>query len=93
MRTLPIVLVAWASLGATSPSSQAVGAVSPPVPKQYDLSTDGHAFLLKEAENASFFMLGELHGENEIPALIRSIRRDPLLSRSHSAAESVRHRS
>jgi hypothetical protein len=73
MRTLPIVLVAWATLGATSPSGQVVDAVSPPVPQQYDLSTDGHAFLLKEAENASFFMLGELHGENEIPALIRNI--------------------
>ncbi len=53
MRTLPIVLVAWATLGATSPSGQVVDAVSPPVPHQYDLSTDGHAFLLKEAENAS----------------------------------------
>jgi len=40
---------------------------------QYDLSTDGRAFLLTEAANASFFMLGELHGENEIPALFRSI--------------------
>ena len=40
---------------------------------QYDLSTDGRAFLLKEAARASFFMLGELHGDNEIPALIRSL--------------------
>jgi hypothetical protein len=40
---------------------------------QYDLSMEGRAFLLKEAESASFFMLGELHGENEIPALIREI--------------------
>ncbi len=40
---------------------------------QYDLSTDGRAFLLKEAGNASFFLLGELHGENEIPALIRNL--------------------
>ena len=30
-------------------------------------------FLLKEAANASLFMLGELHGENEIPSLIRDI--------------------
>jgi hypothetical protein len=50
-----------------------VSAVSSPMPQQYDLSSDGYAFLLKEAENASFFMLGELHGENEIPALIRNI--------------------
>lgn len=40
---------------------------------QYDLSTDGTTLLLKEAANASFFMLGELHGETEIPALIRSM--------------------
>src|SRR5688572_17014245 len=35
---------------------------------QYDLSTEGRAFLIKEASRASFFMLGELHGDNEIPA-------------------------
>jgi hypothetical protein len=40
---------------------------------QYDLSTAGTTLLLKEAANASFFMLGELHGETEIPALIRSM--------------------
>jgi hypothetical protein len=38
---------------------------------QYDLLTDGKVFLLDEARNASFFLLGELHGENEIPALLR----------------------
>ena len=40
---------------------------------QYDLSNDGRAFLLREAKNASFFLLGELHGENEIPALLREL--------------------
>lgn len=40
---------------------------------QYDLAGTGRAFLLDEASRASFFMLGELHGENEIPALIRSL--------------------
>jgi hypothetical protein len=40
---------------------------------QYDLSTAGRAFLIKEASRASFFMLGELHGDNEIPAVIRDI--------------------
>jgi hypothetical protein len=40
---------------------------------QYDLSQDGRSFLLQEAARASFFMLGELHGEREIPALIRSL--------------------
>jgi hypothetical protein len=40
---------------------------------QYDLSGNGRSFLLREAADASFFMLGELHGENEIPDLIRAI--------------------
>jgi hypothetical protein len=38
---------------------------------EYDLRTGGRAFLLDEAGKASFFLLGEMHGENEIPALIR----------------------
>ena len=41
--------------------------------QQYDLSTDGKRFLLTEARRASFFLLGELHGETEIPALLREI--------------------
>src|SRR5215470_9869457 len=41
--------------------------------QQYNLSTDGKAFLLNEARQASFFLLGELHGENEIPALLRDL--------------------
>jgi len=41
--------------------------------QQYDLSSDGKTFLLDEARQASFFLLGELHGENEIPALLRAL--------------------
>lgn len=40
---------------------------------QFDLSTTGRGFLLTEARGASFFMLGELHGENEMPALIQEL--------------------
>lgn len=40
---------------------------------QMDLAEAGRAFLLKESSSAHFFLLGELHGENEIPELIRSI--------------------
>lgn len=40
---------------------------------QYDLANNGRAFLLNEARNASYFLLGELHGENEIPALLRDL--------------------
>src|SRR5258708_26082356 len=41
--------------------------------QQYDLSTAGKTFLLSEARQASFFLLGELHGESEIPALLREL--------------------
>jgi hypothetical protein len=40
---------------------------------QWDLSTDGKAFLLKEAGNASFFLVGGLHGDNETPALVEGV--------------------
>jgi hypothetical protein len=42
---------------------------------QYDISKDGRTFLLSEAQKASFFLLGELHGENEMPALLRDLWR------------------
>ena len=64
----PILL----TLGLSAPAAQVTDSVGPLL-QQYDLSSDGRAFLLKEAANASFFMLGELHGENEIPALIRDL--------------------
>jgi hypothetical protein len=41
--------------------------------EEYDLENDGRAFLLNEARNNDFFLLGELHGENEIPALLRAL--------------------
>ena len=37
---------------------------------QYDLATTGRDFLLFAAKNDDFFLLGELHGENEIPDLL-----------------------
>ena len=40
---------------------------------QYDLANEGETFLLNEARHSSFFLLGELHGENEIPALLRDL--------------------
>ena len=74
MRELTAVSSLLLLFGAVSSAGQVVETVSPPLqPTQYDLATDGRAFLLKEAANASFFMLGELHGENEIPALIRAL--------------------
>jgi hypothetical protein len=68
-----VTLFAVFSFCVISISGQAANGLSVPLPTQYDLSTDGRAFLLNEASRASFFMLGELHGENEIPALIRNL--------------------
>ena len=40
---------------------------------QYDLATTGRDFLLTEARSNDFFLLGELHGENEIPDLLPTL--------------------
>src|SRR5262245_13760172 len=73
MRQLMVVFVVLGLCGGSVNGQVAESLNLPLQQSQYDLSTDGRAFLLKEAAHASFFMLGELHGENEIPALIRSL--------------------
>ena len=40
---------------------------------QYDISEDGKVFLLDEARQGTFFLLGELHFANEIPDLLRDL--------------------
>lgn len=40
---------------------------------QYDMSDKGRSFLAEEARNSQFFVLGELHGDKEIPALLRAL--------------------
>jgi len=40
---------------------------------QFDLNGDGQNFLLTEAFKSEFFLLGELHGENEVPALLHTL--------------------
>jgi hypothetical protein len=40
---------------------------------QYSLENQGRTFLLDEAGRNDFFLLGELHGDNEIPALLRAL--------------------
>jgi hypothetical protein len=53
--------------GAKNPSVAIADALSD---HQFDLTTAGKAFLLDEARSSDYFLLGELHGENEIPALL-----------------------
>jgi hypothetical protein len=57
--------------GTTDPSDSQILAVL--ATHQYNLETDGRAFLLSEVGNNDFFLLGELHGANEIPALLRTL--------------------
>jgi hypothetical protein len=40
---------------------------------QYDLSNSGMEFLLNEARKNSFFLIGELHGDKQIPQLLFSL--------------------
>ncbi|HWY43386.1 MAG TPA: hypothetical protein VNX66_07815 [Candidatus Sulfotelmatobacter sp.] len=40
---------------------------------QYDLQSNGRDFLLNESRKSEFFLLGELHGDNEIPAFLRDV--------------------
>lgn len=74
-------------------SSPATSQEIPPVvdlvrESQYDLSEDGMAFLLDEARQAAFFLLGEVHFSNEIPELLRALWPDLWASGyRHVAAE------
>jgi hypothetical protein len=40
---------------------------------QYDLLGPGRSFLFEQAASNDYFLLGELHGDNEIPALLKTI--------------------
>ena len=40
---------------------------------QYDLASGGFDFLTREAAAHDFFLLGELHGDNEIPDLLKRL--------------------
>lgn len=59
------------SLNAQQRSSDAV--VEAAKAHAYPLASTGRAFLLSEAQKADFFLLGELHGDNEVPELIASL--------------------
>ena len=52
------------TVGVAAPRAQLTDTLTPLLQQQYELASDGRALLVKEAEKASFFMLGELHGEN-----------------------------
>ena len=67
---LIVCLIAWspAIRGQTPPPDTAI--ITALESHEYDLASNGRDFLLAEAKNNDFFLLGELHGENEIPDLL-----------------------
>ena len=67
---LIVCLMAWspALRGQTPPPDTAILATLES--HEYDLANNGRDFLLSEAKDNDFFLLGELHGENEIPDLL-----------------------
>ena len=77
MRRGLIWSILWLSIVAVSAPVVAQESVGDdPIPTaltnhQYDLEADGLKFLFDEARNNDFFLLGELHGDNEIPTLLR----------------------
>ena len=64
------VLLQLCLLGLTNGQDTAEGLLKK---YQYDIVKEGKTFLLNESRNASFFLLGELHGEQEIPQLLYSL--------------------
>jgi hypothetical protein len=61
-------------LGASSTSGQTKDPVSELLRiHQQDLSVDGKAFLLQEANRASFLLIGGLHGDNDTQALMQDL--------------------
>ncbi len=74
MRFAGIVICALAACGAHAQQPAGVDAVVATAKAHaYPLSGAGRAFLLREAGQADFFMLGELHGDNEVPELIAAL--------------------
>jgi len=53
--------------GQTPPAGTAITTLES---HEYDLASSGRDFLLAEAKSNNFFLLGELHGDNEIPDLL-----------------------
>ncbi len=68
-----ILLLLFIPCGYAQQSSDAGQVQVQVLENQYDLAGSGKVFLSDEAQRASFFLLGELHGENEIPSLLREL--------------------
>ena len=72
---LPALLILLASSTAQSqpPTPTSAPILTALTTHTYDLQNDGRAFLLSEAQKNNYFLLGELHGDNEIPALLHTL--------------------
>jgi hypothetical protein len=83
---LAVCVIAACGLAARHPPSD--GLIQTAKAYSYPLAGMGRAFLLREAAEADFFLLGELHGDNEVPELVSSLW--PAMWQSgyrHAAAE------
>ncbi len=65
-----VAVVPAAQAQTAQPDSAVLAAL---VSHQYNLDSAGQDFLVHEAERHDFFLLGELHGDNEIPALLTKL--------------------
>jgi hypothetical protein len=71
--TACLVGVLLCAAGSSAPGAEEDAVASALVRHQYHLGSDGRAFLLSAADRATFFMLGETHGDEQVPALLRDI--------------------
>lgn len=71
---LPVLLLLLASLTARSQDPAPPENIFSTLDTHaYGLQNEGRTFLLSEAQKNNYFLLGELHGDNEIPALLRAL--------------------
>ena len=71
LQYLAVCALLACSLTAQKPAADAL--IQAAQANSYPLAGTGRAFLLHEAEEADFFLLGEIHGDNEVPELIASL--------------------
>jgi hypothetical protein len=73
MRLAFLALCALATCSLAAQQSPADALIQAAKANSYPLAGTGRAFLLREAAEADFFLLGEIHGDNEVPELVATL--------------------
>jgi hypothetical protein len=73
MRLALLAVCALATYGLAAQQFPADALIQAAKANSYPLAGTGRAFLLREAAGADFFLLGEIHGDNEVPELVASL--------------------